>query len=551
MSSENPSASDNHGEISNAVEDGVSASSHNAAASADLQASNHTGKEKREEQSPQEDHVRTSGQMGEGASPAGDVPYCVLPEGEKIFLMIVCSIAGMISPMSSSIYFPALNNIGKDLDVSTTLMNLTITTYLIFQGIAPSFIASFSDAHGRRPAYLICFTIYLAANIGLALQDSYAALIVLRCLQSSGSSGTIALGSAAVSDLSTRSERGKYIGYATMAVTLGPALGPVIGGLIDHFLGWRWIFWFLVILAGAYATLIAVFYPETCRAVVGNGSVPSAKWNLSGWQIISNTFRRGRAPAKEPNYESVQKRRRGVNPFASAMIATEKESALILIYGSLLYCGNMAVLSTLTSELQTRYGFNSIQIGLCYLPMGCGSMTSRLTVGRLLDWNFKREAARQGMPIVKNRQQEIEKFNIEVARLAVTIPFVYGGALFLVAYGWVMQYRTSLAGPLVVLFFMSHFTTGAFSSLNTLIVDTHRESPATAVAANNLWRCLTAAGAVAAASPLIERIGIGWTASFIALLWLVFSPLLWAVYRWGYGWRENLRRKREAICLGA
>lgn len=75
---------------------------------------------------------------------------------------------------------------------------------------------------------MVCFVIYLGANIGLALQSDYAALLVLRCMQSSGSSGTIALGSAVVSDLSTRAERGKYVGYASMGVTLGPALGPVI-----------------------------------------------------------------------------------------------------------------------------------------------------------------------------------------------------------------------------------------------------------------------------------------------------------------------------------
>ena len=48
------------------------------------------------------------------------------------------------------------------------------------------FIGDFADRTGRRPAYIICFIIYIASNIGLALQDSYAALIVLRCLQSSG-----------------------------------------------------------------------------------------------------------------------------------------------------------------------------------------------------------------------------------------------------------------------------------------------------------------------------------------------------------------------------
>lgn len=75
---------------------------------------------------------------------------------------------------------------------------------------------------------MLCFVVYLGANIGLALQNDYAALLVLRCLQSSGSSGTVALGSAVVADLSTRAERGKYIGYVSMGVTLGPALGPVI-----------------------------------------------------------------------------------------------------------------------------------------------------------------------------------------------------------------------------------------------------------------------------------------------------------------------------------
>jgi hypothetical protein len=53
--------------------------------------------------------------------------------------------------------------------------------------------------------------------------------MVLRCLQSAGSSGTIALGSAVVADLTTRAERGKYIGYSSMGISLGPALGPIIG----------------------------------------------------------------------------------------------------------------------------------------------------------------------------------------------------------------------------------------------------------------------------------------------------------------------------------
>ena len=52
----------------------------------------------------------------------------------------------------------------------------------------------------------------LGANIGLALQNNYAALIVLRCLQSTGSSGTVALGNGVVADIASSGERGKFMG---------------------------------------------------------------------------------------------------------------------------------------------------------------------------------------------------------------------------------------------------------------------------------------------------------------------------------------------------
>ncbi|KKK27381.1 hypothetical protein ARAM_002296 [Aspergillus rambellii] len=475
---------------------------------------------------------------------ATDAPYCILPELEKVLIMLLVSFASIISPVSSSIYFPILNRLATQENVSLSLINLTITTYLIFQGIAPSFVGNFSDVYGRRPAYLVCFVIYLGANIGLALQNNYVALMVLRCMQSSGSSGTIALGSAVVADISTRAERGKYIGYATMGVTLGPALGPVIGGLLDYYYGWRAIFWFLAIFSGVFGIIITIALPETCRAVVGNGSVPAAKWNRSLWELTVRRFWK-KTERTEPDNETIQQGGRRPNPFASLKIVTEREGGLVLMYGSLLYAGYMMVLSTLSTELENRFGFNTIQVGLCYLPLGMGSLTSRWTVGYLLDRNFKREAKRQGLPIVKNRQQDIANFNVEVARLLVSLPMIYASCLCIIIYGWVMEYKTALAGPMVMLFFTGHLTTGAFNSLNTLVVDIHYQSPATAVAANNLFRCSVGAGAVAIATPLIRHIGIGWTASFIAFLWILFTPFLWVVVRWGHGWRKKAQAKLQ------
>ncbi|KAE8375511.1 major facilitator superfamily domain-containing protein [Aspergillus bertholletiae] len=510
--------------------------------------SNLAGSKARAEEQVENTNVDNNGVMPakKESDSKDDAPYCSLSERRKISVMLTASFSGIISPISASIYYPALPSLAKDMHVSISLINLTIMTYLILQGISPSFTGSFSDVYGRRLAYALCFIIYIGANIGLALQSDYAALMVLRCVQAAGSSGTIAIGSAVVADVSTRAERGKYIAYATMGTTLGPALGPVIGGLLDHFLDWRWIFWFLVVLGGFNFALILVTCPETCRAVVGNGSIPPAKWNRPLWAILRESLRPQSHKVEMKIYhETLEKSRTRPNPLTSVRIALEKEGGLILMYGALLYAGYMIILSTLTSQLESEYRFNSIQVGLCYLPLGTGSLTSRWSAGPLLDWNFKREAKRQNLSIVKNRQQDIWDFDIEKARLTITMPFVYAACVLLLAYGWVMKFQAPLAVPLVLLFFSGHLTTGAFSTLSTLIVDIHRQSAATAVAANNLFRCLLAAGATAFATPLIDRIGIGWTTTFIVGVWVVFSAFLWMVYLWGHTWREELHVKRS------
>lgn len=103
----------------------------------------------------------------------------------------------------------------------------SLSAHQIFQGLAPSVTAAFSDWFGRRPAYILCLTINFAANLGLALQNDYAFLMVLRCIQSSGSSGTVALAQAVLDDLTTSEQRGKYLAYMSIGFIMGPALGPV------------------------------------------------------------------------------------------------------------------------------------------------------------------------------------------------------------------------------------------------------------------------------------------------------------------------------------
>lgn len=181
--------------------------------------SNHAGTELEEEEGVADDEATSDLEAMRTVTTNGP-PFSVFTPKQKRFIVFMTAFGGFFSAVSANIYFPALNTLAGDFHVSSGLINLTLTSYMIFQGLAPTLIGDLADMAGRRPAFIICFVIYIGANIGLALCQDYASLFVLRCLQSSGSSGTISLASGVVADIATSAERGSWMGW----VTAGPMI---------------------------------------------------------------------------------------------------------------------------------------------------------------------------------------------------------------------------------------------------------------------------------------------------------------------------------------
>ncbi|KAK7739974.1 hypothetical protein SLS53_005568 [Cytospora paraplurivora] len=472
--------------------------------------------------------------------------YSIYTRRQKAFIVFMSGLGGFFSPLSANTYLPSIPKLSSDLGVSTSLMNLTVTAFLIFQGLAPSFYGDLADMAGRRPAYLVSFIIYVAANIGLATQTSYPALFVLRCMQSSGSGGTYALNSGVIADISTTAERGKYMGAAQSGIMLGPAIGPILGGILAEYLGWRSIFWFLVICGGVYMIVFAIAVPETARKVVGNGSIPpSAWWSRS---LLNEFARRRIADAAGHGLRPAKPRLRFPNPLKALRIIGEKDCSVILFYNAIIYASWYTVTADLSNLLSEIYHLNTLQIGLCYVPFGVGAALSIVANGQLQDWNYARVARAGGFTVDKKRGDDLAKFPIERARLDLVWPLVYVGAAATAGFGWAVQTHTHLAAPLVLTFVMALFLTACYNSMNLLLVDLYPNSPSTASAANNLTRCLMAAGASAVIEPMIHAMGIGWAYTFVALVCVALSPVLFVVLRYGQRWREERRRRLEDRC---
>ena len=134
---------------------------------------------------------------------------------------------------------------------------------------------------------------------------------------------------------------------------------------------------------------------------------------------------------------------------------------LLLFAASVPYCGFYAVTTTISSLFAEVYPFlNETEIGLCYLGLGAGGALSTITVGRLLDIQFKAtrkkvERAAQSDPEKLQKIAHIDSgnyddFAIEEACLKTQFLWICTFAVACIGYGWVIHAKASIAISLVL-----------------------------------------------------------------------------------------------------
>ncbi|GMK58654.1 hypothetical protein CspeluHIS016_0600960 [Cutaneotrichosporon spelunceum] len=452
-------------------------------------------------------------------------PYSRFTRRQRSVIVALATVSATFSGFASNIYFPAIPRIAEDLHTTIENINLTVTTYMVFQALAPTLWGALSDVYGRRVTLMCTFVVFIGASIGLALSEHLYQLLILRALQSSGSASTIAIGSGMIGDVTAREARGGIMGLFQAGLLMPLAIGPVLGGVLSDTLGWRSIFWFLVIYGGTYLAALVVVLPETLRGLVGDGSILPPRISRAPLDRIL-------APPRAPQPTTAKKLKLDI--VAPIRILFYPEVFVTLLFLSLHYATWQMAVTAQSSLFKSTYGLNDLQIGLTFLGNGFGCMLGTLTTGKLLDHDYKRMHARfTGDPA---------DFPIEHARLRTVWCWSPLQWFAMLLFGWTLDKHLHMAAPIVASFVLAWAAMSIQSVISTYIVDVFPTKSASATAALNLARCLLGAATTAAVEPTMKRIGTGWTFTLWTGL-LVLSLLLLGVQnRWGAVWR----RRREA-----
>ncbi|KAJ3556518.1 hypothetical protein NM688_g1983 [Phlebia brevispora] len=456
------------------------------------------------------------------ANPQVDKPYSIYTKREKWLIVIMASIAGLFSPLTANIYFPAIPTLSTAFHKSIELINLTVTMYMVLQGISPMFWGL-----ARVPT------------------RDYWLLMVLRCLQAAGSASTIALGAGVIADVATRAERGSFFGFYSLGPMVGPCVGPVIGGGLADKLGWRAIFWFLCIGSALCFVAMLLFLPETLRSLVGDGSIKPHPF----WRPLVPVIGRGHTGMNDHDKPPKQL---FVNPLR---LFLRPDVSLLLLFNAVLYAVFYGVTASISSLFSDIYPFLSeTAIGLCFLAIGGGMLFGSWFTGLVLDREYKQikvtmERRCKEDPEYKMNIEDVtkdENFPIEYARFR-TMPayfIVYVAAC--IGYGWCLDAKVNIAGPLILNIVIGYAIVSIMNTTQTLIVDLVPSQGSSITACNNLVRCSFGAVCVSVINLIINAIGVGWTYVLLAGLCVLVGPIMFIIIRMGPKWRAKERERQAA-----
>ncbi|KAH7304231.1 major facilitator superfamily domain-containing protein [Stachybotrys elegans] len=438
-----------------------------------------------------------------------DNPYN-WPPLRKISIAVIVSFGQLVTLMSTSMMASALGRISHDLGIDESTTQITFSIFVLGLAFAPFPIASFSEMYGRKPVWLFCNAFYLLWNSLCPVGRSPVLMVVGRFLAGSGASVGITLTGPIMADMYRKEERGKSLAIAAFVPYLGPALGPIVGGIITQTLDWPWLFyllsifnsvvWFvgLVFLKESYTPVLLARKRKTAAATSGASLPGPTSLRVTASNIAANLRRPMQLLWQRPIIQVI---------------------GMIIGLNFGVYCLLLSSFATLWID---RYGQSEFISSLHYIAIAVGTTFATQAGGRFMDWVFAKQKARSP-----------DGSTSPEFRVPCLVPPVILIPIGLFWYGWAAEMGAHWA---VVDVGVAVFVCGSFLSSQAMLAYLLDEftHAASANAASRMLSNMLGFVFPIFAPQLFARLGYGWGNSMLAFLFIGLGcPVPLLLWLWG------------------
>jgi len=163
-------------------------------------------------------------------------------------MLFLLALLSAVPPLSTDMYLPAMPLLQKTWHESQTMLNFTLSSFLVGFCFSMLLYGPLSDRYGRKPPLIIGIGVFTLASFLSGFVNGIHSLIALRALQGIGAAGSMVIAMAITKDRFTGSERQRILAYMGVIIALAPMSAPVLGGFLMTWFTWHWIFFAQAVL---------------------------------------------------------------------------------------------------------------------------------------------------------------------------------------------------------------------------------------------------------------------------------------------------------------
>ncbi|WP_228816632.1 MDR family MFS transporter [Nocardia transvalensis] len=308
-------------------------------------------------------------------------------------------LATFVVILNETVMINAIPRLMTDLDVTERAAQWVSTAFMLTMAAVIPVTGWFLQRVTTRRAYAIAMGVFLAGTALSAVAPSFAVLLIGRIIQAGGTAVMMPLLMTTLMTVVPEQDRGRVMGNVTLAISVAPAMGPVLSGLVLQIASWRWLFVLVLPIAAAVTWLGlrrldnigepetgAIDWSSVAFAALGFGGLV---YGLSRFETTNITAPAlivvaGLALIGVFAWRQLRLQRIGA-PLMDLRILLAGTYAKGLILMSVAFLAMLGSMILLPLYLQNLRGLSPLQTGLLVMPGGMAMGLLGPTVGRLFD----------------------------------------------------------------------------------------------------------------------------------------------------------------------
>lgn len=151
---------------------------------------------------------------------------------------------------------------------STLISTVGLSSFVLGIGTGPLLTGPLSEHYGRRPIYLVAWSMFLIWTIPSAVAKNVQTIIVSRYFNGFTGGTFLSVAGGTAGDVFSRNQIQAPMALVSSVPFIGPSLGPVLGGFINSHLDWRWTYYIMIIWSAVLLVCMIFFAPETYHPII-------------------------------------------------------------------------------------------------------------------------------------------------------------------------------------------------------------------------------------------------------------------------------------------